>query len=208
MGSDDQRKTAKDVLKALDDTIEKGPWEKTVFLGAIGKKLKEVRFKFKNRMRFLDPSFEETEVEQVAKQVAEQEAVLAIPEKTADQDEAFVSLYNADGINLEKWTKLLLALDKQIVTRPVYGSENEIRGIMRAKTVRKNDAYAAFYVNKADIIQPKEGKVPMDRMGNPLLMLRDSALKMENITRFCHETGVYVLRGGVLQRTGDMNYME
>ncbi len=211
MGSNnDQRKTAKDVLQALDDTIETGPWDKSVFLGAIGKKLKEIRFRFKNRLRFLDPGFEDShDEESVAKLEKLPETPAAnIPVKTENQAEVFVSLYSADGINIEKWGKLLLALDKQIVTRPVYGQESEIRGIMRAKTVRRNDAYAAFYLDKVDIIPPKDGKAPLDRSGNPLLILKDKSLKLENITRFCHESGVYVFRNNVLSRIGDMNYMD
>lgn len=209
MGSEsEQRKTARELLKALDNTIEKGPWDKSIFLGTIGKKLKEIRFNFKNRLRFLDPSFEEVDAEEIPK-IAAPIVETAIPSLLpgADQIEAFVSLYNVDGGNLQKWEKLLQTLDKQIVTRPVYGSEQEIRGVLRAKTVRKNDAYAAFFVNKSDIIQPRDGKSPTDRLGNVLLILKDAALKLENITRFCHESGIYTFRSNTLSRVGDMSFM-
>lgn len=210
MGTDNaQRKTARDVLRALDETIETGPWDKSIFLGAIGKKLKEIRFGFKNQLRFLDPGFEDTEASAgMAEQATPLANTIPVPEKTDDQIEAFVSLYNADGGNLQKWEKLLQALDKQIVTRPVYNSENEIRSVMRAKTTRKNDAYAAFYINKADVIPPRDGKPPLDRVGNILLILKDNALKLENITRFYHESGIYVFKNNQLSRIGDMSYMD
>jgi intracellular multiplication protein IcmQ len=205
----DHRQTAKDVLKALDNTIETGPWGKSVFLGAIGKKLKEIRFNFKNRLRFLDPGFEELGEEQnlLKKEVLSIENNSEPAKKTDHQEEVFVSLYNADGINLEKWTKLLLSLDQQVVTRPVYGSENDIRNVLRTKTNSKNDAYAIFYVNKSDIIAPRDGKPPTDRTGNTLLILKNNALKKENFIHFCHESGIYILKNNTLERTGNANYM-
>lgn len=206
---DEQRKTARELLHALDDTIEKGPWDKSIFLGTIGKKLKDIRFNFKNRLRFLDPGFEETNNDESSVSIAANtNTTTAIPQPTADQVEAFVSLYNLDGASIQKWEKILQSLDKQVVTRPIYTTEQAARMAIRAKTVRKNDAYAAFYLNKSNIIAPKDGKPPTDRLGNPLLILKDTALKLENITRFCHESGVYLFRSNTLSRINDMNFME
>lgn len=206
---DEQRKTARELLRALDNTIEKGPWDKSIFLGTIGKKLKDIRFNFKNRLRFLDPGFEETNSEETALPAAgNTSAALTVPQLTADQMEAFVSLYNLDGASIPKWEKILQSLDKQVVTRPIYATEQAVRMSIRAKTVRKNDAYAAFYLNKTDILTPKDGKAPLDRQGNSLLILKDMALKLENITRFCHESGVYLFRNNTLSRINDMNFMD
>lgn len=207
----EQRKTARNLLHALDDTIEKGPWDKSVFLGAIGKKLKEIRFNFKNRIRFLDPGFEEFEeaVPQVQSTVVTSisatPSAIAIPQPTDNQIEAFVSLYNVEGGNIQKWEKILSALEKQIVTRPVYATEQEMRALMRTKINRRNDAYASFLLDKTDVIPPKDGKAPLDRLGNKLLMLKDTALKLGNITRFYHESGIYSFQNNTLIRVGDVD---
>ncbi len=206
---DEQRKTARELLRALDSTIEKGPWDKSIFLGTIGKKLKEIRFNFKNRLRFLDPGFEEAPESVVpVSSVTTNNVAAAIPQPAEGQIEAYVSLYNVDGGNMTKWEKILISLDKQIVTRPIYATEQAARASIRAKTVRKNDAYAAFYLSKADIIVPKDGKPPLDRLGNPMLILKDTALKLTNITRFCHESGVYLFRNNSLSHIGDMNFLD
>jgi intracellular multiplication protein IcmQ len=207
---DEQRKTAREILHALDSTIEKGPWEKSIFLGTIGKKLKDIRFNFKNRLRFLDPGFEETDKEQAAaaQSSSSSNVSAAIPQPADDQIEAYISLYNVDGGNITKWEKILISLDKQVVTRPIYATEQAARASIRAKAVRKNDAYAAFYLSKADIITPKDGKPPLDRQGNPLLVLKDLAVKVPNITRFCHESGIYLFRNNSLSHIGDMNFMD
>lgn len=205
---DEQRKTARELLRALDSTIEKGPWDKSIFLGTIGKKLKEIRFNFKNRLRFLDPGFEESNTEALPSPAVTNNVAAAIPQPAENQIEAYVSLYNVDGGNMSKWEKILLSLDKQIVTRPVYATEQAARASIRAKTVRKNDGYAAFYLEKTDIISPKDGKAPLDRLGNPLLILKDTALKLANITRFCHESGVYLFRNNSLSHIGDMNFLD
>lgn len=203
----EQRKTARNLLDALDETIEKGPWEKTVFLGAIGKKLKEVRFNLKNRLRFLDPSFEEVTQETAAIQTINTatSGEPAVHSPAADQTEAFVSIYNAEGINLLKWEKILLTLEKQFVTRPVYATEKEMRAVMRTKINRRNDAYISFYLLKTDITPPKDGKAPLDRQGNALLLLKDTALKLQNINRFYHESGIYSYQNNTLTRIGDMD---
>jgi intracellular multiplication protein IcmQ len=205
---DEQRKTARELLRALDSTIEKGPWDKSIFLGTIGKKLKEIRFNFKNRLRFLDPGFDETNTAALPAPTATNNVAAAIPQPAENQMEAYVSLYNVDGGNMSKWEKILLSLDKQIVTRPVYATEQAARASIRAKTARKNDAYAAFYLTKTDIIPPKDGKAPLDRLGNPLLILKDTALKLTNITRFCHESGIYLFRNNSLSHIGDMNFLD
>lgn len=206
--NEEQRKKARHLLKKLDETIEKGPWDKSIFLGVIGKKLKDIRFNFKNRLRFLDPSFEEAE-ETPEASAAAAAAVMAEQRAPAKLEEgyvaAFVALYNADGASLPKWEKILVSLDKQVVTRPVYGSENAIRAVMRSKTTRYNDAYAAFFVKKEDIVEPA-GASPLDRLGNPLLILQDSALKVSNITRFHHTSGVYQFRNNTLVRVGDVDF--
>jgi|GEM_PF-803501 len=211
MANKEQRKTAKSLLKALDDTIQKGPWEKTVFLSAIGKKLREIRTDFKNRLSFLDPGFDEfasDEEETASLESPKAQKSQAVKDPLPGYTQAFVSLYNADGMNIKKWEKLLLSLDKQVVTRPIYAEEKQIRALMRAKANRKNDAYTAFYVQEGDIIQPKDGHAPLDRLGNPLLILKDGALKIENITHFFHETGIYILEDKQLRRVGNMDYME
>ncbi len=205
---DEQRKTAMELLKALDNTIEKGPWDKSVFLGNIGKKLKDIRFNFKNRLRFIDPGFEETPDAEGATATAAPPLRTVSLEPNADQIEAYVSLYNVDGGSVPKWEKIIQSLDKQIVTRPVYATEQAARMAIRAKTIKKNDAYASFILNKADIIPPKDGKAPLDRQGNPLLILKDTALKIENVTHFCHESGTYVFQNNTLSRIGDMNFMD
>lgn len=204
----EQRKTARELLQAIDDTIETGPWDKSVFLGAIGKKLKEIRFNFKNRLRFLDPGFEETEEPVVTADTSTPIASIAPLLPSEGYMEAFVSLYSADGTNIQKWEKILLALDKQIVTRPVYSTEREVKTLIRSKPNRKNDAYATFFLDKLDIIPPRDGKAPLDRLGNPLLILKDTALKLTNITCFCHESGIYSFKNHTLTRTGDMDFME
>lgn len=207
---DDQRKTARELLHVLDSTIEKGPWDKSIFLGTIGKKLKEIRFNFKNRLRFLDPGFEETiaEINISASPIAETPSASVPQQLSGDQIEAYVSLYNVDGGNIAKWEKILQTMDKQIVSRPVYATEQAARASIRAKTIRKNDAYAAFYLSKEDIIPPKDGKAPLDRLGNSLLILKDTALKLSNITRFCHESGIYLFRDNSLSHIGDMNFLD
>ena len=130
-----------------------------------------------------------------------------VAERTGQQ-EVFISLYNADGGNLQKWAKLLQGVSRQVVTRPIYAQEKEICALIRSKLNKKNEAYLAVYIDRDDVIEMAEDKAPKDRLGHHLLVTKDGAIKLENVTRFIHESGQYILKDGQLIRQGDAQYVD
>lgn len=188
-------KGGKKLLAVLDEAIEKGPWDKTIFLRAAGKKLREFRFRLRASLQIDDP--DASKGKDLADRIADR----------AGQTEVYVYLYNADGQNLEKWSKLVATLRMQAVSRPVYSRENDIQELIRSKPNKNNEAYVAVYVSKEDIVTPKESS-PKDKFGNDLLLLKDKAVKVENISRFMHVTGEYAFEAGQLIRKGDIQYMD
>ena len=53
-------------------------------------------------------------------------------------------------------------------------------------------------IDKSDIL-PSGEKIPTDRYEHPLLTLKENALHKENVKRFEHITGSYVLKNDQLQ---------
>lgn len=194
---EDYEKDDRKVLDTLNKAVDKGPWEKTLFLRAIGQKLKDLRDRFRKDMR-LDENTEQTQQSpaHLAARVAER----------SGQVEVFISLYCATGGELPAWEKILSSMGKQVITRPTFRAEKDIRELIRTKINPKNEAYIAVYINKTDLLKPIPGKEPVDALGHQLLIVREGAVKANNITRFMHTSGRYSYRNGKLSREGDNEY--
>lgn len=186
--SDEELRKYLDILTALDKTIEEGPWEETLFLRGIGKKLKEARERFVRDSgldKYTDPS-------QTSHPVA------GLAAQDAQAIDVYVSLYQAEGVNIRKWAIILNSLPALSITRPIYKNEEDIQAAIRTKTYQINDAYAVVRINKDDMLKPTDDKPPVDRYGRELLVLREGAVRTENVVRFIHTSGVYQFRNGML----------
>lgn len=182
---------ARKILAALDKAIAEGPWDKTVFLSAMGKKLLELRTRFKQELDL---------AEQSALKEAKKSVVGLFNNTHPELKEVFISLYNVDGNNIRKWEKIIEALEHHPVTRSVYGSEDEIKALFRTKTNLINEGYVAVYIPQSSIIHTTADKTPHDRLGYELLLLKDKAVKLDNIHYFKHISGRYNYKENKLTR--------
>ncbi len=167
------------ILKALEEALENGPWVSSNFLGVIGKNLRELR---DNLAFHLSGAAEKSRIEStIANRVA----------LRAGQQEIFISLYSTEGSSLQAWERLLMNLPRQIISRPIYADEENVKTLIKAKENKINEAYVAIYVNRDDILAMAPDKVIIDKLGNPLISLKDRALNLEHVSRFVHHSGVY-----------------
>lgn len=176
-----------EVLKALSDAVEKGPWDKSLLLQGIGKKLREALEGFVTDLGLGDFSIESASAEMGSSSL-----------QHAESTEVYVSLYQAQGANIQRWVTILTAITQLSVTRPTYKNETDVKASIRAKDFQVNDAYVAVKIRKDDILQPIEGKIPVDRFGRELLVLKENVIRPENISRFVHVSGEYRLIKGML----------
>lgn len=183
---DENDEVYQQVLKSLDEALQEGPWDKSLFLRATGKKLLELRNNFANEIGL-------AEVDS-AKKSAQQTDEIA-----PGTAEVYILLYSAEGNNLKRWQNLLSNLENYSVSRPIYRNEDDIKKLIRTKASKANDAYACVRVKESQIL-PAEAK---DRLGNSLLNLPERAIQISNLTRFVHISGIYRLHNGVLEKTAD-----
>jgi intracellular multiplication protein IcmQ len=174
-------------MDALAKAIEEGPWEESNFLRVIGKNLREIRDKFASQVNFPDQ-----DGVKVSSHLANRIAL------RSGQREIFIALYSSTGTNIQTWTHLLANLPKQIISRPIYANEQDVKEVIRAKENQANEAYVVVYIDKNDILATAQDKTPKDKFGKPLLTLKDRTIKLENISRFVHMTGTYKYTGGRL----------
>jgi intracellular multiplication protein IcmQ len=175
------------ILKALDDALKEGPWDDSNFLRVIGKNLREIRDGFANQL-----NSKEQEKAKLASNLANRVAL------RSGQKEIFIALYSFDGSNLQSWERIIINLPKQTVSRPIYENEEDIRAIIKTKENKNNEGFVSIYVNQSDILPMTPDKTPVDKLGKPLLTLKDKVLSLDNINYFAHVTGTYQLAQGRL----------
>lgn len=175
------------ILKALDEAIEQGPWDESNFLRVIGKNLRAIRDDFSNHLNA--PMQEKSKI---ATHLANRIAL------RSGQQEIFIALYSSDGTNIQSWERILMNLPKQMISRPIYANEDDIKAMIRTKENKNNEAYVSMYISQADILQLSVDKTPVDKLGKPLLTLKDKSLTLDNVNRFMHVTGEYQYSHGRL----------
>lgn len=178
------------ILKALNEAIETGPWDKSSFLKVIGKNLNEIRENFLNQLGTLSKSQLRAE-SHLANRIA----------LRSGQQEVFVSLYSSDGQNIQSWERIVANLPRQMISRPIYADEEDVKAIIKIKENKNNEAYVAIYINQHDILPIGADKSSFDKLGKALMSLKDKTLSLDNISRFVHHSGVYRYDRGRLIKT-------
>lgn len=180
---DDETKANIEVLKALDEAIEKGPWEHSPFFKGIGKKLRDLRDKFQQELGLDNIDIFQLET---------------ISIDDSQYTEVYVSLYQAEGTNIRKWLSVIVSLAGLVVSRPIYKNEEDIKAAIRAKEYKQNDGYVVVKVLKEDVMPLTDDNPRLDKEGRELLMLREGAIKLQNIIRFVHMSGEYLFTNNTL----------
>lgn len=175
------------ILKALNHMVDEGPWESTPFLREIGKKIVHLRDGFLTPIQ----SYKQLQ----SKHASDALNASAIKE---DQQEIFISLYCAQGETLLSWERILMNLPQQLISRPIYAVEDDIRAAIRNKSNKINEAYVSIVINKASIMELDPAKMPIDKLGKGLLTLKDKVMTVDCIQRFVHDSDVYRFKNGRL----------
>jgi intracellular multiplication protein IcmQ len=176
-----------EILKALNKAIEEGPWDQSNFLRIIGKNLAGIRDDFIARLGESTPEQLRAESRHANKMALR-----------GNQQEIFISLYSFEGTNLQNWERILSHLPRQTISRPIYAKEEHITDALKLKENKNNEAYVAIYIEKSDVLSFSAEKTLKDKLGTPLLSLKDKSLNLENISRFVHATGTYHYTNGRL----------
>lgn len=187
----------KKLIAILDKIIEKGFWEDTLFLQAAGKKLRELRERLKND---LDVSTESPETSTLFHRYTQRKIV------TDKAQLVFILIYSAEGGNLKQWENIISSLTAHSMTRPIYTNEADVQAVIRSKPNKENDAYLAFSITDNDISPPFNNKVPVDRYGNELVVLKEGVIHSENVEYFVHVSGRYFFQSGKLVRIENVDF--
>ena len=161
------------VIAAVDHVCEAGDWESSLFLRNTMKPLLQIK------------SEAELELAKLTKK-AEAQSVEETP-LSEHEVQVYVSLFQSDGYNVSKWAMQLRSLDRYVIGRPVYEKEEAVLARLRARDqAAVNEGYVTVVVKKTDIL-PTHKEAPTDQFGQPLVILKEKALKFGRISAFMHQ---------------------
>jgi len=162
------------LLQTVDNAIEKGRWDNSLFLKNILKQLQELR-------EYIIKELGETAPTEV---VDIQQRIRKIIQEKEGYQRVYIALYQTESDRLDRWlVTIKLLAGGYSVSRPIYASETEIQSMLREKN-GKGDAYVVVWVKQSDILPPQEGMPLKDRWGHDLLHLKDSFFRLENVIEF------------------------
>lgn len=177
------------ILAALDEALEKAPWNATKFLSLLGAKLQKIRDDVAENLDVGDNNT----VMKTSKLLQQ-----ATADRFAKMKKLYVALYAFDGSNLQSWERILQHLPEQVISRPVYENEEDAIASIRSKSNRMNEAYVSIYVDPRLILPQPTEKIAVDKLGVQLLGLKTKAINLENIEVFIHQSGTYTFASGRL----------
>ncbi len=184
-----------EIADALDRVVSDLPWQQSVFLKALGKKFEIIRDEFIENSG-LKPKDEASHIKKDP---------FALKD---NQIEVFVALYNAQGGDINQWAKVVMNVSKLSISRPIYSTEKAVREMMRSSAHIANEGYVSAHINKSDILPAPEDRAPRDKLGNILLLLKETAITPQCVRKFYHKSGIYTLKKGELERIAAMNLSE
>lgn len=188
---DDKELEAKrELIQILDDVLDEGVWTGSLFLETSGKKIRDLRER-------LIKGFKLEEQQLISPSTAQSTSV-----STTDILPVYIALYQSTGLNLKKWEALLNSINNFSSGRPIYKNEEDVKAFLRSKENQQNDAYALVHISQKDILPAAPNKPLQDRFGHQLLMVKEGAIKPQNIIRFIHITGEYTFKNGALVKKG------
>lgn len=168
------------LLSALDQAIDQGEWDSSLFYKNTLKQLLLLR-------------------EGIAVELNSDSETLSTHSLQAKNDswmekqgyqKVYISLYQADGERIESWAMAIKSLAEHCVGRPVYRHVEHVQQLLRVKHSR-SEGYVVIWVRDLDILPPNAGLRACDRFGNELLNLRAGSIQIENIIEFVHDDKVY-----------------
>ena len=125
-----------------------------------------------------------------------------------NQLEVYIGVYNAQGTDLGQWARVISNLTSQCVSRPMYFSQSAVKEMIRSKVNLNNEGYVLIHVNKSDLMDIEKERLPRDKLGNVLLLLKERVITQERIKKFYHDTGVYEYKQGIMSRFDDMSFLK
>ena len=155
--SEQEIEVAREVKDILDKGIQEGPWQANLYLKGIKKKLEELRDQFEASIG----------LDQLKREADNGNDSLA--QGLNNTTEIYISLYQSQGSNIQKWQEVIASLVRYSMGRPIYKDEEDVRAATHLTDRNPNNAYVVLKVN-IDAIMPdtlEQPRVDRQLLGLP-----------------------------------------
>jgi intracellular multiplication protein IcmQ len=166
-------KFSKQLITELDSLLNTGDWEKSLFLRAMAKRINNIREDTQDLVEELNDGDSNSIIENSNFDKTKEGYV-----------KVYISLYQADGNNLQIWQIMLKSLAKYSINRPIYAKEEDVKAMIRSKADPIRHSYVVIMVTPDSIIKPESQQT--DNLGHELLALKENSIETENIVSFVH----------------------
>jgi hypothetical protein len=132
----------------------------------------------------------ESQISELEKKTEQKKDIIADNEMVV-----YVHLFNAQGILLQTWLKMLNAsvFYDHSVNRPIYIDKAHIEEFIRSKANKVQHAYLAVAVPKQARMSAEGDESLKDTMGHPLIKIKEGSLQINRLLSFTHNNHDYVL---------------
>jgi hypothetical protein len=138
----------------------------------------------------LNKLMEQIEANIQAEQKEEKESAKTV--SAEDETLVYVYLFNAHGIDLKSWVKMLSpkGFYEYSVNRPIYLEIAHIETVIKNKQNKAQHAFLIIALGNKDLIQAESSR---DSMGHPLAKIREGSLHFNKLISFIHNGHVYTI---------------
>lgn len=114
------------------------------------------------------------------------------PISAEDETTVYVYLFNAHGLTLRSWLRMLgpKVFQEYSVNRPIYLEKAYVEAVIKNKPQKAHHGYLAVVIKKKDILQAEGSK---DGLGNPVAKIKEGSLRFEKLITFTHNEHVYTM---------------
>lgn len=177
----DYRQLCESIIQAADQVLSADNWDDSLFLRSTLKPLKKIREQALELQKILGQS--------------DNAMVPGKIDVNESSVQLYVSLYQANGHDLNQWAAQLASLSSYMVGRPIYQNESEAIQNIRSKISQLSESYVVVIVPKQKMIQDHQAKTRKDRLGNALISLLPDAMTQHKIIEFVHNEKHYHFNG-------------
>ena len=162
----------------------------------VGDKFRFIRDRLNSLLSHLETSLTSDE--------SKKQVLQTVEAMTAEECIVFVYLFNAHGLSLQTWQKMLNAsvFYEHSVNRPIYSEKSHVESFIRGKKDKAQHGYLSVVIKKTDIIQPTGAEAQKDTFGHPIIKVREGSLKFNKLISFTHNGHEYIVNenGGIVKK--------
>ena len=173
------------VIAAVDQVIDAGDWDDSLFLRNTIKPLKAIR---KEALQLLDELNGKAVNDHVITEVS----------VAPDQVKLYILLFQNNGYDIKQWEMQLRSIDTYLQGRPVYEQEADVEKVVRQKKSQGNDGYIVVVAPRLAVHSDPFAMPRTDRYGNTLLTLKPGKIGVQHIIEFVHQDQRYRFVDGKL----------